>query len=163
MKNMIFGSDNDVTPLILRLTLGAVMMPHGLQKLMGWFGGHGFAGTMDYFTGVMEFPALVAFLVIAAESFGALGLIVGFMTRFCAIGIGMVMTGAIMMVHWKNGFFMNWFGAEGGHGIEYHILALTMAASVMVTGSGAWSVDRWLHRRLEAGVVRAPGLAGSAA
>ncbi|PLX80572.1 MAG: hypothetical protein C0615_00615 [Desulfuromonas sp.] len=142
MKNMIFGSDNDVTPLILRLTLGAVMLPHGLQKLMGWFGGHGFAGTMDYFTGVMEFPALVAFLVIAAESFGALGLIVGFMTRFCAIGIVMVMTGAIMMVHWKNGFFMNWSGQQAGEGFEYHLLAIAIAFALLIKGGGALSIDR---------------------
>ena len=142
MKNMIFGSDNDVAPLLLRLTLGVVILPHGLQKLMGWFGGYGFSGTMDYFTGVMGFPAPVALLVIAAESAGALGLIVGFMTRFCAIGIGMVMTGAIFMVHWKNAFFMNWNGQQAGEGFEYHLLAIAIAFALLIKGGGILSIDR---------------------
>src|SRR5512135_903893 len=73
--------------LILRLALGIVIFPHGMQKLFGWFGGPGAAGAFRYFTGTMHIPALLALLVIIAESFGSLGLIGGFLTRVAALGI----------------------------------------------------------------------------
>ncbi len=142
MKKLILGTENDIAPLILRVGLGVVMFPHGAQKLLGWFGGHGFSGTMGFFTDTMGIPALLAFLVIIAESFGALGLIAGFMTRLSALGIGMVMTGAVFMVHLQHGFFMNWSGKQAGEGFEFHILAIAMAIVLFVEGGGALSIDR---------------------
>lgn len=127
--------------LLVRLALGLVMLPHGLQKTLGLFGGAGFGGTMGMFTS-QGMPALLAFLVILAESAGSLGLIVGFLTRVAALGIASVMLGAIGMVHWQNGFFMNWFGQQGGEGFEYHVLALGMALALLVGGGGKASVDR---------------------
>ncbi|PLX79105.1 MAG: hypothetical protein C0616_12310 [Desulfuromonas sp.] len=147
MVKKIFETNNDIGLLILRLTLGAVMLPHGLQKTLGLFGGHGFAGTYGYFTGTVGLPAVVAVLVILAESAGAIGLVFGAVTRLGALGIVSVMTGAIVMVHWKNGFFMNWFGQQAGEGFEYHLLAIGMAIVLLIKGGGAWSVDRLIAKQ----------------
>lgn len=157
----VLRTDEAIAPTVVRVALGAVMFAHGAQKALGWFGGYGFSATMDGLTG-MGLPGLVAFLVILAEFAGAAALIAGAGGRVMAGGIAAVMAGALV-IHLPNGFFMDWFGAGGGQGIEFHILALAMAASVIVTGSGAWSVDRWLLRRLETPAERAPSLVESAA
>lgn len=146
MIRKVFETNNDIGLLILRLTLGVVMLPHGLQKTLGWFGGYGFAGTFNYFTESAGLPAVVAVLVILAESLGALGLIFGAATRLGALGIASVMTGAIAMVHWKHGFFMNWFGQQGGEGFEYHLLAIGIAIVLLVKGGGALSFDRIFNK-----------------
>src|SRR6185436_8448339 len=127
---------------ILRLVMGVVFFAHGAQKLLGWFGGFGFSGTMGFFTGTMHIPAPLAFLVIAAEFFGGLGLILGFLTRIAAFGIAATMVVAIGMVHSVFGFFMNWSGTQKGEGFEYHVLVLAMTVFMMVRGAGAFSVDR---------------------
>lgn len=132
----------DAAATVARLTLGAIILPHGAQKLLGWFGGHGFEGTMGYFTGTLGVPAAVALLVILAESLGALALIAGFAGRFMALGIAAVMAGAVVMAHAANGFFMNWSGAQAGEGYEYHLLAIGLALVVALRGSGAFSIDR---------------------
>jgi putative oxidoreductase len=130
-----------VAPLIARLTLGLVMFPHGAQKALGWFGGHGFEGTMGFFTGMMHVPAFFAVLAIAAEFLGSLGLIVGLFSRVAAFGIATVMVVAITTVHLGNGFFMNWMGNQKGEGFEYHLLAIGLALIVMIQGGGAFSLD----------------------
>ncbi len=137
----LFQTDEAWSSLILRVILGVVMLPHGAQKLLGWFGGFGFAGTMGFFTEQMHVPAALAFLVIMGESFGSLGLIVGFLTRFSAFGVLCIMLGAIAMVHWPNGFFMNWFGKQAGEGFEYHLLVIGMSLALLIAGGGKWSVD----------------------
>ncbi len=147
MLKRFLRTDNDIAALIMRLTLGVVMLPHGLQKTLGLFGGHGFSGTYGFFTAKMGMPGVVAVLIILAESLGALGLIFGFLTRLGALGIAAVMTGAIVLVHWQNGFFMNWFGNQQGEGFEYHLLALGLAIALMIRGGGALSVDRMLANR----------------
>ena len=146
LRKLLITSDEPVL-LILRLTLGLVMLPHGLQKTIGMFGGHGFSGTMGYFTGPLGIPAILAVLVIAAESLGSLGLITGFLTRVSALGITAVMMGAIFMSHLPNGFFMNWTGAQAGEGFEFHLLAIGIAVALMIGGAGRWSIDRLLSRR----------------
>lgn len=145
-KNLL-RTDNDIAPLVLRLFLGIVFFPHGAQKVFGWFGGHGFAGTMHHFTANMGLPYLVALLVILIEFLGSLALIAGALTRLAALGIAAVMVGAIVTVHWKFGFFMNWFGQQPGEGFEYHLLAVGIALALMIKGGGAASVDRALIRR----------------
>jgi putative oxidoreductase len=117
------------------------MFPHGAQKVLGWFGGHGFSATMGAFTHSMHIPAVFAFLAIAAEFAGSLGLIVGFLSRVAAFGIAMNMTVAILAVHHANGFFMNWMGNQKGEGFEYHLLAIGLALVVMVCGGGKASID----------------------
>lgn len=119
------------------------MLPHGLQKTLGWFGGYGFNGTMGWLTGTVGAPWIFALLAVLAESVGALMLIVGFGTRVAALGVGGVMTVATTM-HWANGFFMNWTGSQKGEGFEYHLLALGMVVALLVAGGGKWSVDRLL-------------------
>src|SRR5437763_4599659 len=110
MIRNIFSTDDSVATAILRLVLGVVFFAHGAQKLLGWFGGSGFSGTMGFFTGVMHLPWSIAFLVVIGEFFGSLALLVGFLTRFVSASFIIIMLGAIVMVHWPNGFFMNWSG-----------------------------------------------------
>jgi putative oxidoreductase len=127
--------------------LSIVFIPHGSQKLLGLFGGYGFTGTMESFTS-NGMPAVLAFLIIMAESLGSLALLFGFFGRFMAFGIFMVMSGAILMVHLHNGFFMNWFGTQKGEGFEFHLLAIGLALVIIIKGSGKFSVDRFLHKLL---------------
>ena len=143
-----FQTDYSWAGLILRLTLGLVIFPHGAQKLLGWYGGYGFDGTLGFFTGKMGLPWLIAFLIIMGESFGSLGLLVGFLTRFSAASIGVIMLGAITLVHWPNGFFMNWFGKQAGEGYEYHMLVLGISIALTVIGAGRWSVDQQIAERI---------------
>jgi len=150
MIRKLFATDNSTATAILRLVLGIVFFAHGAQKMLGWFGGFGFSGTMGYFTGTMHIPAPFAFLAIAAEFFGGLGLILGFLTRIAAFGIAVNMLVAIATVHLANGFFMNWNGTQKGEGFEYHLLVLAMTVFLMIRGAGAFSVDRAL-------AVAAPG------
>ena len=140
----IMSTKDDYSALVIRLGLGLVMFPHGAQKFLGWYGGYGFEGTMTHFTQNMGIPAVFAFLAIAAEFFGAIGLIVGALTRIAAFGVGVTMVVAACMVHLDNGFFMNWFGNQPGEGFEYHILAATMALALVIKGGGALSIDKKL-------------------
>jgi putative oxidoreductase len=145
MFKKLIATSNDVTLTILRLVLGVVFFAHGAQKLLGWFGGFGFSGTVGFFTH-MGMPAPVAVLVILTEFFGGLGLILGFLTRIPALGIAVEMVGAIFMVHLPNGFFMNWANNQKGEGFEYHLLAIAIAATLLLRGAGAFSVDRALSK-----------------
>ena len=144
----LFQTDDGLAGFILRVTLGLVMFPHGAQKLLGWFGGFGFDGTMGFFTQKMGLPWIIAFLIIIGESFGSLGLLAGFLTRFAAASLAVIMLGAITMVHLPHGFFMNWGGQQQGEGYEYHLLVIGIAAALLVTGGGRWSVDRVVAERI---------------
>ena len=143
-----FQTDDGWTGFILRTTLGMVMLPHGAQKLLGWYGGLGFSGTLGLFTEKMGIPLAVAFLVIVAESLGSLALLAGLLTRFTAASLAIIMLGAIVMVHLPHGFFMNWFGQQQGEGFEYHLLVIGIAAALLVMGGGRWSVDRIFAERI---------------
>src|SRR6266566_7826707 len=144
MVRRLIGTDSDTATTILRLVLGVVFFAHGAQKMLGWFGGYGFTGTMGFFTGVMHIPALFAFLAIVAEFFGGLGLIFGLLTRVAAFGVSCNMIVAVAMVHHHFGFFMNWTGAQKGEGYEYHLILLAALVVLMIRGAGAASVDRLL-------------------
>jgi putative oxidoreductase len=145
MAHWLFQTDGLAVPLVLRLTLAVVMFPHGAQKLLGWFGGHGFRGTMAFFT-KSGIPAPLAFLAIMAEFLGPIGLALGLLTRVAALGLGVVMLVAALTVHGKHGFFMNWYGTQPGEGYEYHLLALGIALALVIGGGGAWSVDALIAR-----------------
>ena len=145
----LFATHDSWSLLILRVTLGMVMFPHGAQKLLGWFGGYGFSGTMDVFTNKMGIPTALAFLVIMTESLGSLGLIVGFLTRVAAFGVLCILMVAIAMVHWPNGFFMNWSGKQPGEGFEYHLLGIGIALVLMIYGAGKGSVDQGVARGMK--------------
>jgi len=143
MIRKLIATDNDSATAIVRLVLGVIFVAHGAQKMLGWFGGYGFTGTMGFFTGAMHIPALFAFLAIVAEFFGGLGLIVGFLTRIAALGISFNMVVAVAMVHQHFGFFMNWTGTQKGEGFEYHLLVLATMILLMIRGAGAFSID-WI-------------------
>jgi len=142
MFKKLIQTNDDVAALVLRLTLGIVFFPHGMQKLLGWFGGPGFSGMMGMFTDTMAIPALFAFLAIMAEGLGSLGLIAGLLTRVAAFGIAVNMAVAVYLLHFQHGFFMNWFGNQKGEGFEYHLLAIGIAIVLMITGGGKWSADK---------------------
>ena len=134
--------------MILRVLLGVVFFPHGMQKLLGWFGGPGFEGTMGFFTGTLGIPVIFAFLAIIAEGLGSLGLITGFLTRLSAFGIAVNMAVAVYLMHFQNGFFMNWFGKQAGEGYEYHLLVIAIAIALIIKGGGKLSVDGIVAEKL---------------
>lgn len=140
----VVGTGDDVGATVARLALAVTIFPHGAQKALGWFGGYGFSGTMGFFTQQMGIPAPLALLAIAAEFLGPLALVAGFFGRIAAFGIAVTMAVAALTVHLSNGFFMNWFGAQKGEGVEFFILAIGLALVVMIKGSGALSFDRLL-------------------
>src|SRR5262245_65750082 len=98
MWRQLIRTDDTATALVLRLALGIVMFPHGAQKLLGWFGGRGFFGTIELFHQI-GFPTIIAVLVTIGEFFGGLGLLVGFLTRVAAGGIGIIILVALCFVH----------------------------------------------------------------
>jgi len=160
----LFATDSSSRNLVLRLVLALVIFPHGAQKLLGWFGGYGFAGTMGYFqsTGM---PWVLGFLVIIAEFFGALAIAAGFVTRFAAASVAIVMLGAVAMVHAGQGWFMNWFGQmpAGAEGVEFFFPVVTLAAVLVVEGAGRASVDRAIAARLAETSLRSDGAAAPVA
>jgi len=141
MKGLL-RTENDISLTIVRLVLGIIFFAHGSQKALGWFGGYGFHATMQFFTHQMGIPAVFAFLDIAAEFLGGIGLILGCLTRIAAFGVTCVMLVAVAMVHHNFGFFMNWTGNQKGEGFEYHLLTLAITIVLMIKGGGALSVDR---------------------
>lgn len=142
----ILGTDGSWSGLVLRLALGCVIWMHGAQKLLGIFGGYGFSGTMDFFTKTMGLPWIIALLVILGEFFGGIGLILGIGTRFFALYTGIILLFAMFLVHWENGFFMNWFGNQKGEGIEFFILFLSISVTLILNGGGKYSLDSFLSK-----------------
>ncbi|MEO9070954.1 MAG: DoxX family protein, partial [Ginsengibacter sp.] len=125
-----------------RLALGLTIFPHGAQKLLGWFGGYGFNGTMGFFTTEAHLPYIVGLLVILIEFFGSLFLIFGFLTRFAALGFIGVFMGVVITDNAANGFFMNWnMVPNKGEGWEYFIMLFGLALIALIWGGGKASVD----------------------
>jgi len=144
MIRKLMTTDHDVALTVFRAGLGVVFFAHGAQKMLGWFGGYGFSGTMGMFTQHLGIPAPLAFLAIAAEFFGGLGLLFGLLGRIAALGIVTNMVVAVLMIHRHFGFFMNWSGRQKGEGLEYFILAIAVGLAILIKGSGAFSMDRVL-------------------
>jgi putative oxidoreductase len=134
--------------VIARIVLGIIFFAHGAQKMLGWYGGPGLARSMRTFTEHLHLPPALTFLVIAGELFSGVGLIVGLFSRIAALVIALTMVGAIATVHFRFGLFLNWFGTQDGHGIEYHLLTIALALVVVVQGAGALSLDRLLHEHI---------------
>jgi len=143
----LFKTDpQDLGSLIARITAGIIILPHGLQKLLGMYGGYGFSATLDFFT-TMGIPKIIGFLIISGESFGALFLIIGLVGRISALGLILIMLGAIFMVHMQYGLFMNWFGNQAGQGYEFHLLVIGLSLIVLLKGSGKWSLDQFIFNK----------------
>jgi putative oxidoreductase len=142
MKQKIFSAGDSWTGLVTRVALGLLILPHGLQKAFGFFGGYGFSGTMGYFTDFIKIPWLLGAFIIFAELVGALLLIAGLGVRFWAVIIAAIMIGTIVTVHGANGFFMDWGGVLKGEGYEYHLAIVFLAVVLVMNGAGKYSVDR---------------------
>ncbi|EKJ88301.1 putative oxidoreductase [Leptospira meyeri] len=142
----ILSTDGSWSSLVLRIALGSVIWMHGAQKLLGIFGGYGFSGTMDFFTKTMGLPWIIALLVILGEFFGGIGLVFGIGTRFFALYTGTILMFAMFLVHWENGFFMNWFGNQKGEGIEFFILFLSISLTLILNGGGKYSLDSFISK-----------------
>lgn len=131
----------DISLLITRITVGIVIGAHGAQKLLGWFGGYGFDGTLGFFTGEIGLPYILAVAIITLESLGMIALIAGLFTRFLSSALIVIMLGAIFKSHLTNGFFMNWSGMQSGEGYEFHLLVMALAAVLIFNGAGVYSFD----------------------
>lgn len=142
----IFQTNGDWVGLVSRLSLGLVILPHGMQKLVGWFGGYGFAGTVNYFSS-LGIPVFIGWLIIIAESFGMMAIIAGFFGRVIAACMIIIFCGAVGLVHWQHGFFMNWFAVQKGEGIEFFLLAIGLCLSIILNGSGKFSIDQLLSEK----------------
>jgi putative oxidoreductase len=142
----LLDTRHDTTLLFQRLVLALVIGAHGVQKAFGWFGGFGFEGTMRFFTETLGVPAIFGLLIILGETLGVVGLIAGAGTRIAAAGVTASMLGAIALVHWKFGFYMNWGGNLGGEGFELHLLALGLSIPLLVRGGGAYAIDSFVLR-----------------
>ena len=147
MLHRLIRTADDVALLLLRLTLGLVMLAHGVQKAFGWFNGFGFEATLAFFASI-GVPGPVALLIILLETAGALALLAGLFGRLMALGHAAILLSAVLLIHLANGFYMNWDGSQAGEGIEFFVLATAIALTIAVKGSGAWSVDRLLAREL---------------
>jgi putative oxidoreductase len=141
MKNLFKTNRDNWAALIARLALALVVFPHGAQKLFGWFGGNGFQGTMGYLTTQAGLPYAIALLVILIESIAALMVFLGLATRVAALGIFGLFAIIAVQFHSSNGFFMNWFGNQPGEGLEYFIILLGLALTLIITGGGKASAD----------------------
>jgi putative oxidoreductase len=131
----------DAVLLVLRLALAVVIFPHGAQKMLGWFGGYGFAGTMQFFTGMMHIPAFLAVLAILAEFLGPILVALGFLTRLAALAIVANMVVAVATIHLQNGFFMNWSGQQKGEGMEFFVFAIVVGLVIAIAGPGKYALD----------------------
>jgi putative oxidoreductase len=130
--------------LVARVLVGVVFMAHGAQKLFGAFGGLGLSA-------FVQMMGPLGYLVAVGEFFGGLGVALGFLSRFSAASIILIMLGAIGTVHAKFGFFMNWAGSQAGEGFEYHLLAIGILLPVVILGPGRFAIGRLLPMPKSAG------------
>ena len=154
MKQFLFFSDNGWAGLILRLTVGFIMLPHGIQKMFGWFNGYGFRATIHFFTTIMKLPWLISFAIIIIEFFGSLALLAGVGTRLFAFLFIVIMTSAIITTNYQHGLFMNWTGNQKGEGYEYHVLVIGICVALLVSGGGNYSIDAMIVNAMRQGLWR---------
>lgn len=147
IKNILKTESGSLSALVARTTLAIVMFAHGAQKLLGIWGGYGFEGTMNYFTGFHGMPWILGFLVIVIEFFGSIFLLIGFASRILSLSMILILLSAVFMVHLPNGFYLNWSGTQQGEGIEFFLLAIALALIALIKGGGKWSVDALLSNR----------------
>lgn len=157
MIESLIGTHADWIVAIARIVLGIIFFGHGAQKMLGWYGGPGLSSTMRTFTEQLHLPSILAILLIAGEFFSGIGLIVGLFSRIAALVIALIMVGAIATVHFRFGLFLNWFGNQEGHGVEYHLLAIALALVVVVKGAGAFSLDRLVYEHISGVEASAAG------
>lgn len=122
---------------VLRVFVGIIFAAHGSQKLFGWFGGGGLAGTAQWMESIGLAPGtLMALLSGGTEFFGGLALIIGLLARPAALGLSFTLLVAIFSVHIHNGLFM------ANNGYEFALALLGGTLAVLLEGAGKLSVDR---------------------
>jgi len=146
MIQQLLETDANYVYCFLRLVAGVIIFPYGMQKLLGWFddfgGGVGIEGSLAQFR-KKRIPRLIAWMVIIGQSLGSIALIAGFAGRIVAAGNFIIFTGALLS-HASDGWVMNWTGRKRGEGIEYFVMLLSILLVIVIKGSGALSIDRWL-------------------
>ncbi len=125
--------NTDTALLLIRLVVGVVFFAHGAQKVLGVFGGYGLQGTVAAMT-KSGMPVIVPYLVSFGELLGGLGLIFGVLTRIAAAGMFIEMLGAVLLVHWKNGFFADKMG------FEYPLTLCIVCLGILLAGPGKFAV-----------------------
>ncbi|AGP48863.1 DoxX family protein [Psychrobacter sp. G] len=144
VMNRILLSKAGAAALILRVPVGLILAAHGAQKLFGWFGGNGLAGTAGWLSSMgMEPGFLMAILAGSAEFFGGLALVLGLLTRPAALVAAFTMLVAIFSVHIGNGLF----AADGGY--EYALTLMVALLALAVQGGGYLSMDNALSEKLD--------------
>lgn len=134
---------------IIRIVLGVIFFMHGSQMVLGWFGGSGLAATVQAMS-QMGLPTVLVYMLCFGEFLGGIALFFGVLTRLAALGIMVIMIGAVITVHWKNGFFINWYMTPGkGHGYEYNLALIAMSLSLLLGGSGCCSIDNLFCKKKE--------------
>ena len=142
--NKILHSTAGTAALILRVPVGLILAAHGAQKLFGWFGGNGLAGTAQWMSSMgMEPSLLMALLAGGAEFFGGLALVLGLLTRPAALVAAFTMLVAIFSVHISNGLF----AADGGY--EYALVLMVALLALAVQGGGHLSMDKVLSEKMK--------------
>jgi len=135
-----YPSPVDISLLIVRVIVGVIFAAHGAQKLFGVWDGPGLSAMMGP-PGPPPNPGMgpvLGLLVTIGEFFGGVGLIVGFLTRFSAASLIVIMIGAIAMVHVKNGFLL-----QNG-GFEYNLALIGLLLPIFICGPGRFSLGRYL-------------------
>lgn len=118
---------------VVRVTLGSLFFAHGAQKVLGWFGGPGLAGFVQW-TSSMGVPEVIGYLAAFAEFIGGIMLLLGIAAEVGAFLTIPVMLGAVFVVHWNNGYF----GQNGG--FEYPLNLIFFALAIIIGGPGAWAL-----------------------
>ena len=139
-------TDDNLASIFLRVSFAMMIIPHGLEKVFGAFGGLGFEKTMAIFTEQFHIPWTVGVFAIAVEFLSPIAMLVGYQTRINALLLAGFMTVAGSF-HLKHGFHMNWFGEKAGEGFEFHILAIGMMLALAMIGGGKYSLDRKMMKK----------------
>lgn len=138
----LINTDNSLASLILRVPTAIIFIAHGAQKLFGAFGGYGLEGTGQWMASIgLEPGYLMALGAGSAEFFGGLALLLGLLVRPAAAVLAFTMLIAILAVHVGNGLFMS------NNGYEFGLALLTISTALVVSGAGAWSIDRLLSQK----------------
>jgi putative oxidoreductase len=127
---------------MIRAATGLFLLPHGAQKLFGWFGGYGLDATGQFFSAKLGLPPSFALLAGLIEVLGGLALAVGFGTRVAAALVTGLMAVAVVLVHLDNGFFWT----KGGY--EYPLLWGILALGFVLKGGGRYSIDRLIGKEV---------------
>ena len=139
----LYRTLSPITEPALRIAAGLFLVPHGAQKLFGWFGGYGLEATGQFFEQQLGYSngLLAAAAAGSVEFFGGLLLAIGFLTRLSA-GATAVLLAAALLVHLPNGFFWT----EGGY--EYPLLWLIVILTYAVKGGGRYSIDGLIQKEI---------------